>query len=122
MTYNLTLRNFGLTLFLAVAGLRSAEQFILTVQETGFVLLGSGILITLTVVFLAMALGTWLWRTSFDDLLGVVAGVTGNPAILAYASRAVPTNKPELGYAIVFPSSTIIKIIVAQVIAVWGTM
>jgi putative transport protein len=113
---NLTLRNFGLTLFLAVAGLRSAEQFVATVQETGLTLLGAGIIITLGIVLLAMALGTWLFRVRFDDLLGVVAGVTGNPAILAYASKAVPTNQPELGYAIVFPTSTIIKIIVVQVL------
>lgn len=113
---NLTLRNFGLTLFLAVAGLRSAEQFVATVQETGLTLLGAGIVITLTIVLLAMALGTWVFHLRFDDLMGVVAGVTGNPAILAYASKAVPTNQPELGYAIVFPTSTIIKIIVVQVL------
>lgn len=116
---NLTLRDFGLTLFLAVAGLRSAKQFVATVQETGFLLLGMGIAITLTVVLLAMAFGTWLLRMPFDDLLGVISGVTGNPAILAYASRVVSSNKPELGYAIVFPTSTIIKIIVAQVVATW---
>ncbi|MFM7425712.1 MAG: aspartate:alanine exchanger family transporter [Elainella sp.] len=114
---NLTLRDFGLTLFLAVAGLRSAQQFVVTVQETGFLLLGVGILITLSVVLLALLLGTWFLRLPFDDLLGVVAGVTGNPAILAYASRAVPTQAPELGYAIVFPTSTIIKIIMAQIVA-----
>jgi putative transport protein len=114
---NLTLRDFGLTLFLAVAGLRSAEQFVATVQETGVLLLAAGIAITLTVVLLAMAIGTWFLRMPFDALLGVVSGVTGNPAILAYASRAVPSNQPELGYAIVFPTSTIIKIIVAQAIA-----
>jgi putative transport protein len=33
---------------------------------------------------------------------------------LAYASKTVPTNQPELGYAMVFPTSTIIKIVVAQ--------
>lgn len=115
---NLTLRDFGLTLFLAVAGLRSAEQFVATMQETGFLLLGAGIVITLTVVLLTMALGVW-WQMPFDSLLGVLSGVTGNPAILAYASRAVPSNQPELGYAIVFPTSTIIKIIMAQVVATW---
>lgn len=115
---NLTLRNFGLTLFLAVAGLRSAEQFVATVRETGIILLGAGAIITLAVVLLAMVLGATLLRLRCDDLLGVVAGVTGNPAILAYASRSVPTNQPELGYAIVFPTSTIIKIIVVQVLLV----
>jgi putative transport protein len=115
---NLTLRNFGLTLFLAVAGMRSGQQFISTVQQTGFQLLGVGIAITLSVVLVAMILGYWLMKLTFDEVLGVVAGVTGNPAILAYAAKSVPTNKPELGYAIVFPSSTIIKIIIVQVLLV----
>ncbi|GFE67726.1 aspartate:alanine exchanger family transporter [Chroococcus sp. FPU101] len=115
---NLTLRNFGLTLFLAVAGMRSGPQFVKTVQETGFQLLGVGIAITLAVVFVAFILGSGFMRLSFDEVLGVVAGVTGNPAILAYAAKSVPTNKPELGYAIVFPTSTIIKIVVVQVLLV----
>lgn len=112
---NLTLRNFGLTLFLAVAGLRSAEQFVATFQETGFSLIMVGIVITLVTVIVAILLGSSL-RLSFDDLLGLVAGVTGNPAILAYASKVVPTSQPELGYAIVFPISTIIKIVVVQIV------
>jgi hypothetical protein len=40
--------------------------------------------------------GTSLPRT----LLG--RSVTGNPAILAYASRSVPTDRPDLGYALTF--------------------
>ncbi len=113
---NLTLRNFGLTLFLAVAGLRSAEKFLATVKETGFLLLGVGLMITLIAVLCSMILARTLFSMEFDEMLALVAGVTGNPAILAYASQAVPTNKPELGYAIVFPITTIIKIIVVQII------
>jgi len=112
----LTLRNFGLTLFLAGAGLRSAEQFLATVQETGFVLLGAGMVITLVGVLGGMLLAMTLFPMAFDEMLAVVAGLTGNPAILNYATQAVPTNKPELGYAIVFPITTIIKIIMVQVI------
>nr|WP_197673202.1 hypothetical protein [Leptolyngbya sp. O-77] len=67
----------------------------------------------------AFVVGCGLFRVSFDEALGIVAGVTGNPAILAYAAKSVPSNKPELGYAIVFPSSTIIKIIVVQILLVW---
>ena len=63
-----------------------------------------------------MAIGSWLLKMPLDALLGVVSGVIGNPAILAYASRAVPSNQPELGYAIVFPTSTMIKIVMDQVV------
>jgi putative transport protein len=113
---NLTLRNFGLTLFLAVAGLGAAKQFFKTILETGFSLLIGGMAITITVVAISGILSYFLFRFPFDEMVGVVAGVTGNPAILAYASKLVPNNKPEFGYALVFPTSTILKIIVVQLI------
>lgn len=115
---NLTLRNFGLTLFLAVVGMRSAPEFVKTVQETGFLLVWVGLAVTLSVVFVALAISYGLMRMPYDEALGIVAGVTGNPAILAYAADSVPTNKPELGYAIVFPTSTVIKIVAVQVLLV----
>ena len=45
-------------------------------------------------------------------------GFTGNPAILGYANRATPTERPDIGFAIVFPSMTVAKILFAQVVAV----
>ena len=115
---NLTLRNFGLTLFLAVVGMRSAPEFVKTVQETGLLLVWVGLAITLSVVVVALAVSYGLMQMPYDEALGVVAGVTGNPAILAYAAASVPTNKPELGYAIVFPTSTILKIVAVQMLLV----
>jgi putative transport protein len=38
----------------------------------------------------------------FDELLGIASGVTGNPAILAYADKLAPTDRPDLGYAVIF--------------------
>ncbi len=111
---NLILRNFGLTLFLAVAGLRSAETFFKTVQATGLSLLGMGMLVTLSIVMVVTLVGHVLLRIQFDELLGIIAGATGNPAVLAYAAKRVPTNQPEIGYAIVYPSTTILKIVAAQ--------
>jgi len=33
-----------------------------------------------------------------------------NPAILAYSNKLAPTDRPDLGYAMIFPGMTIIKI------------
>ena len=41
---------------------------------------------------------------------------TGNPAILAAAGRLAPTERPDICYAICFPSMTIVKIIAVQVL------
>ena len=52
-----------------------------------------------------------------DDLFGIVSGVTGNPAILAYASRVAPTDRPDIGFAMIFPSTALAKILFVQIAA-----
>ena len=49
---------------------------------------------------------------------GVVLYVraTGNPAILVYSTRMAPTERPDIGYAMIFPSMTIVKVIAVQVV------
>lgn len=111
---NLTLRNFGLTLFLAGVGLGAGRPFLETVSKTGFAFLGMGMAIVLGGVVATILVGQFLLRLSTDDLFGVTAGVTGNPAILAYANRALTSDRIDVGYATVFPSTTILKILCAQ--------
>jgi len=114
---NLVLRNLGLTLFLAQVGLASGERFVSTVQATGARLLLLGALLTLLLVLTAMLVGRLACRLPPDDVLGVVGGVTGNPAIMTYAGRAAGTDRPDIVYATVFPSVTVLKIVFAQVVA-----
>jgi putative transport protein len=112
---NLTLRNFGLMLFLAAVGLGSGAPFVETVSRTGFLLLGIGALVLLTTMLTIMVLGHLLFKISSDDLFGIIAGSTGNPAILAYANQTLPSDRVDVAYATVFPSMTILKIICVQV-------
>ena len=79
---NLTLRTFGLTLFLAAVGLGSGAPFVETLATTGLLYLWIGTAIVLVAVVVALLLGQYLLRISTDDLLGIVSGITGNPAIL----------------------------------------
>lgn len=121
LSANMVLRNFGLTVFLAQVGIASGQQFAATVGGSGFTLLLLGAAIMLTMVIVTMLAGRLL-GISADDLFGVVSGVTGNPAILTYANRAIPTERPDLGYAMVFPTLTVAKILFVQVAAaVLGT-
>ena len=41
---------------------------------------------------------------------------TGNPAIPAYGSRLLQSDRVDVGYATIFPSTTIVKVIAAQVV------
>jgi putative transport protein len=120
LSANLVLRNFGLTLFLAVVGISSGATFAATFANNGllYLLLGSAIVATLVIVTMVMAL--LVFRLPFDSVAGIVAGATGNPAILAFANRIAPTDRPDIGYAMIFPSMTVLKIVLVQIVAIWG--
>ncbi len=115
LSANLTLRNFGLTLFLAAVGLSSGAPFVETVSRTGFTFLGIGAAILLVAILGIMVLGQYAFKLSTDDLFGVVSGAAGNPAILSYANGALPSDRVDVAYATIFPSMTILKIICVQV-------
>jgi putative transport protein len=117
---NLTLRNFGLTLFLAQVGMTSGDKFVTTVSQTEPLFLGVGAAITLGTVLTTLICGRLL-RFPFDDLLGITAGVIGNPAITAYGTKLVSTDRPQIGYSIIFPGATIVKIIIVQLVIALGS-
>ena len=117
---NLVLRNFGLTLFLAVVGISSGSTFAATFAENGmlYLLLGSAIVSVMVIVTMLLAL--LVFRLPFDSVAGIVAGATGNPAILAFANRIAPTDRPDIGYAMIFPSMTVFKILLVQLVGIWA--
>ena len=112
---NIVLRNFGLTLFLATVGINSGQAFLTTVAQTGPVLLLIGAAVVLAPLVVILGVGRWVLRIPYDDLLGIASGATGNPAIVVYASRMAPTERPDVGYAMIFPSATILKVVGAQI-------
>src|SRR4029078_11828859 len=108
---NLVIRNLGLTLFLAQVGMSSGPKFAATVSETGFMKLGLGGVVLVALVAPIVILGLFVFRMPYDEVAGIVAGACGNPAILAYANRLVPTERPNGAYATIFPGMTILKIL-----------
>lgn len=118
MSANLVLRNFGLTLFLAVVGISSGATFAATFAQNGplYLLLGSAIVSVMVIVTMLVALV--VFRLPFDSVAGIVAGATGNPAILAFANRIAPTDRPDVGYAMIFPSMTVLKILLVQLVGI----
>ena len=116
LSANLVLRNFGLTLFLAQVGMASGPKFAATVADTGFVMLGLGAVVLLALVLPILILGLFVFRMPFDEVAGIVAGACGNPAILAYANRLAPTDRPDIGFAMIFPGMTIVKILFVDIV------
>jgi len=113
---NIVLRNFGLALFLAAVGVNAGQPFLKTVTETGPTLLLIGAVVLLVTVLIVLLVGYYLLKIPYDDLVGVASGATGNPAILVYSARMAPTERPDIGYAMIFPSMTIVKVIAVQIV------
>jgi putative transport protein len=113
---NIVLRNYGLAMFLAAVGINAGQPFVRTVAESGFTMLFIGMAILLTTVAIVLLVGHYVLKIPYDDLVGVASGATGNPSILVYSTRMAPTERPDIGYAMIFPSATIVKVIAVQVI------
>jgi putative transport protein len=114
---NIVLRNFGLSIFLAAVGINAGQPFVKTVAETGFTMVLIGAAVLLTTVLIVLLVGYYLMKIAYDDLVGIASGATGNPAILVYSTRMAPTERPDVAYAMIFPSMTIVKVIAVQIAA-----
>jgi putative transport protein len=113
---NIVLRNFGLAMFLAAVGINAGGPFVRTVSETGVTMLLIGAVVLLTTVLIVLLVGYYLLKVPYDDLVGIASGATGNPSILVYSTRMAPTERPDIGYAMIFPSMTIVKVIAVQIV------
>jgi putative transport protein len=116
LSANVVLRNLGLTIFLAQVGMSSGPKFAATVSATGFLMLGLSCVAVAALVLPVLLMGLFVFRMPFDQVSGIVAGATGNPAIVAYAGKLAPTEKPDIGYAMIFPGMTIVKILFVNIV------
>jgi putative transport protein len=115
---NIVLRNFGLAMFLATVGVNAGQPFVRTIAESGFTMFFIGIAVLLTTVLIVLIIGHYLMKIPYDDLVGVASGATGNPAILVYSTKMAPTERPDIGYAMIFPSMTILKVVAVQIVGI----
>ena len=77
----------------------------------------AGAVVVAALIVPILTLGLFVFRLPFDEVLGIVAGACGNPAILAFANKLTPTDKADVGYAMLNPGMTIVKILFASVAA-----
>lgn len=114
---NLTLRQLGVVLFLAGVGVRSGHAFLGTLRSAdGLLMLAIGSALTCAAAMLAIGLGRVVLRVHVDVLCGMAAGLQTQPAVLAFAVEQAHSDLPNTGYASVYPTATIAKIVLAQVI------
>jgi putative transport protein len=118
---NVTLRQIGLVLFLAGVGTRTGSGFFQTVASSGGVgLFVSGALVTFTVALAALAVGYKVMKLPMTLLVGLVAGIHTQAAVLGYAEATTGNDAPSLGYASLYPVATIAKLLLVQVLLAVG--
>jgi putative transport protein len=115
---NHAFREFGISLFFAALGLAAGDQFFAAVfSPRGLSWLATGIVITLAPL---LAIGIWsraVEKMNFVTLSGLLAGGTTNPPALNFATNLCQSEAPTLAYATVYPLTTLLRILVAQVLA-----
>ena len=110
------LRELGLMLFLAGAGVSAGELFVDTLGKYGWSLLAGGALITIIAVMAGVLLMRAAYRMNLLGIMGTLSGSMTNPPALAAANNQTTSDLPTLYYANVYPVALIFKILLAQIL------
>ena len=112
---NMTLRQVGLVLFLAGIGTRAGYGFLSTFATGGgFTVFIAGAALTFIAAATTLWIGHYVMRIPMSLLIGMVAGLFTQPAVLGYALEQTENDLPNVGYASVYPVAMIAKILLAQ--------
>lgn len=114
---NLTLRQVGLVLFLAAIGTRSGYAFVTTlIQGNGALIFAAGTLVTAAAALATLWIGHKLMKVPMGLLIGMLAGLQTQPAVLGFSLEQSRNDLPNIGYATVYPTAMVVKILVAQLL------
>jgi putative transport protein len=118
---NQVLRQFGLLVFLACVGIGAGGQLGPILGRDGLVLFGLGTLTaTVTNLFVLIML-MWIGGATPAEALGACSGAQTQPATLAAAYEMTQRSEDTyVAYAVVYPAAMIGKILLAQLIALFG--
>jgi putative transport protein len=115
---NLAFREMGISLFLACIGLRAGEQFFATVfSDVGMLWLVAGLGITVLPLLAVGVFARAVLGLDFMTLGGLLAGSVTDPPALAFAGSMARSDAPALAYATVYPLTMLLRILIAQVLA-----
>jgi len=115
---NLAFREFGIALFFAAVGLAAGPKFFASVfSSSGLVWLGAGLCVTILPLLLAGLFARAALKMNFTVLSGLLAGSVTDPPALAFANNLAKSDAPTVAYATVYPLTTLMRIMTAQVLA-----
>lgn len=112
---NLALRELGILLFLACAGLGAGPAFFAAAMSwQGLQMMVAGLLITMIPLLTTGILARLCWQQSYLVTCGVIAGSMTDPPALAFANSLSDSEASSMAYAAVYPLTMILRIIAAQ--------
>jgi putative transport protein len=101
------------------AGLSAGAKFFTTVfSATGLQWLLAGVCVTVLPLLLVGVFARVALKMNFMDLSGLLAGSMTDPPALAFASNVANSDAPTVAYATVYPLTTLLRILSAQVLAI----
>ena len=117
---NLMVREIGIVLFLASVGLDAKAKFIETLLHgDGLYWMGLGVLITLIPLLVTSLIARIKGKLDYLEICGLLSGASTDPPALAFANDISNSEIPALTYASVYPLTTFLRIMVAQLLIVF---
>ena len=117
LSANLMLRALGLSIYLACLGLDAGRHFFETVMRPeGVMWLWTGFVVTFVPVALMAIFLLRVMRMDYGSISGILCGSMANPMALNYANDTIPSDRPAVAYATVYPVCMFLRVIIAQVL------
>lgn len=117
---NLMVREIGIVLFLASVGLNAGKTFMETIiNGDGLYWMLIGIIITLVPLITMALVSRFRYKLTFLETCGLLAGASTDPPALAFAHEVTNSDTPAVTYASVYPLTTFMRIMVAQLLIVF---
>ena len=110
---SMSLRQLGLVIFLACAGIRAGSLLHTAPVDIYSVVLGACITTVTCLVTIAMSLV--ISGRQWPFIGGILAGVQTQPAVLGFAVSRCGNERVEGGYAEAYPLSMLLKIVLVQI-------
>ena len=114
---NLMLRAFGLSLYLACLGLESGAHFFETVfRSEGLLWIALGAFLTIVPVIVLGLISVKIFKIDYGTVAGMLCGSMANPMALDYANSSLPSDRPSVAYATVYPLCMFARVILVQIV------
>ena len=111
------IRELGLILFLAGAGVKAGEGFVKILGEQGVSLFIVGVVVTIFPMMVSFLLGHYVFKYDAPTNLGALCGgMTSTPG-LGVVTQAADSEYPAVGYATVYPVALIFVTLAAKLLA-----